>query len=170
MCGIINSKCMYFSVQRWMHYKTHVCTLKCIQWSPTSLSVLHQWVDTLWPEPVSGFLCCVNKADLMAGWRDDYADLDWQKVPKRKTVCSHEAWSKPQCSRFCCFFFCFCVACCLQIMCFGLHSSHFGWRSALIDLFFAWLLRRMRWKEVRTVKIRREPLEMGSYIPISEPE
>jgi hypothetical protein len=42
---------------------------------------------------------------------DDCADLDWQKVPKRKPVCNHEAWSKPQCSRFCGFFFCF--WCCL---------------------------------------------------------
>jgi hypothetical protein len=69
-----------------------------------------------------------------------------------------------------CFFSVFDVACCLQIMCFGLHSSQFGWRSALIVLFFAWLLRRMRWKEVRTVKIRRELLEIGSYVPRSEPE
>jgi len=54
-----------------------------------------------------------------------------------------EQGQKPNAPASVVFFSVFDVACCLQIMCFGLHSTQFGWRSALVDLFFAWLLLRM---------------------------
>ncbi len=60
-------------------------------------------------------------------------------MPKQKTICNYETWSKPQYFHFC-FVFVFDVVCYLQIMDFGLHFSQFGQHLAMINLFFVQLL------------------------------
>jgi len=49
--------------------------------------------------------CCVNKAHLVVGWKNNLVDELLHKfglveVPRQKMVCNHKTWNKSQCFRF----------------------------------------------------------------------
>lgn len=101
----------------------------------------------MWPKLVSGFLCYVNRAHLVAGWNNDLtngwlcANLDWQKIPKQKIVSIHEEWSQSQCSHFYFFvlFFMLFVICRLCVLAYVLHTLTTFGVDRLVFCMASWM-------------------------------